>query len=545
MKIFHGKGASRGIVIARVHILHHEEPILDESRIEDVEREIEKYRIALLSAKAELSELYSRTLASAGEDSARIFEIHGMLLDDEDLNREIIHMIRNNGIRAELAVSRVSRSFADRFASVENPYIAERAADILDVSSRLISCLLGASAKHGLPFGKAIVCALDLSPSETASFERDRLLGFITAHGTYSSHTAILARNIGIPAVVGAGEKLLRTIKEGDTVILNGESGEVILHPDAEAIEQANRAIRREESSRAEREALRGKKSITKNGKQIELCANIGSLDDLYAVKQNDAEGIGLFRSEFIYLSSDSLPSEEEQLAVYRKVLSHMEGKRVIIRTLDIGADKQLPALCRPPEENPALGLRAIRLCLSEKELFRTQLRALLRASTEGRLGIMLPMITNLFEIEETKRLLLEIQEDLEREGLPFSQNIELGIMIETPAAAIISDKLAPHVDFFSIGTNDLTQYTLACDRQSPVLEPFCDPHHEAVLRLIKHTVENAHAHGKWVGICGELAADLSLCALFLAYGVDELSVSPNTILELRDAVRKTDLTKK
>jgi phosphotransferase system enzyme I (PtsI) len=424
-----------------------------------------------------------------------------------------------------------------------------RAADVTDISNRIIANLTGGSAKIESAVCRSdrmIICADDLAPSETITLDKKRVAAFVTAKGSHNSHTAILARNMNIPAIVGVGDRFLKEIKDGDSAAVDGTTGEIFVNPDENVLAAMLEKQKVGEAENALLQSLKGKENITVDGKKISICANIGSVDDVGAVILNDADGIGLFRSEFIYLQNNDFPTEDEQLAIYKNVLERMadSGKKVIIRTMDIGADKQADYFALPHEENPALGCRAIRICLTRKEIFVTQLRALYRASVYGRLGIMFPMITSVSEVEEIIAICEDVKSQLDREGIAYSDEIERGIMIETPAAAIVSDRLAPLVDFFSVGTNDLTQYTLACDRQNPNLGRFCNPHHEAVLRLIKLSAENAHKHGKWIGICGELAADESLTETFLRMGIDELSVSPPYVLKLRNTVRNTDLSK-
>ena len=428
------------------------------------------------------------------------------------------------------------------FSAIDDSYMQARSADVRDISNRLILCLKETGQSSLIADEKVIICADDLAPSETVALEKDKVLAFVTAHGSYNSHTAILARNMNIPAIIGVGGEFLNAIEDGELAIANGFTGEFIVHPDEKILEEAKAKQREEEEKRELLEKLRGKDNVTLDGTKINIYANIGSVEDVGAVLVNDAGGIGLFRSEFLYLGREDYPSEEEQFKAYKRVLESMASKKVIIRTLDIGADKQADYFNLDKEENPALGLRAIRLCLTRPEMFKTQLRALYRASIYGKLGIMFPMITSTEELEQIFSLCEEVKAELTADGLKYSDTIELGIMIETPAAAVISDQLAPMVDFFSVGTNDLTQYTLACDRQNPKVDPFCDIHHEAILRLIEMATQNAHKNGAWIGICGELAADTRLTERFLRMGIDELSVSPSFVLKVRDVVRKLDL---
>lgn len=418
-----------------------------------------------------------------------------------------------------------------------------RAADVRDISNRIIANLMGTCTDNESSAGKTIVCAEDLAPSETVSLDKDKVLAFVTAHGSSNSHTAILARNMNIPAVIGVGEAFLSEIKPDETAIVDGYTGEIIVGPDHETIEKYTRRQAADEEKKRLLQELKGKENVTLDGRKINIYANISGIDNIGAVLLNDAGGIGLFRSEFLYLENSDFPTEDQQFHAYKRVLESMAGKKVIIRTLDIGADKQVDYFGLKKEENPALGYRAIRICLTRPEIFRTQLRALYRASVYGNLGIMFPMITSVKEVEQIKSICEDVKKELSSEGIEYSDKVELGIMIETPAAAIISDRLAPMVDFFSVGTNDLTQYTLACDRQNPDIEDFIDTHHEAILRLIEMSAENAHRHGAWIGICGELAADTALTETFLRMGIDELSVSPAFVLKVRDAVRKIRLS--
>ena len=466
-----------------------------------------------------------------------------MMIDDDDYNEAIAEAINCQSVNAEYAVALTADNFAEMFASMDDSYMQARAADVRDISNRIIACMAESNEENIVTDEKVIVCADDLAPSETVSLDKDKVLAFVTAHGSSNSHTAILARNMNIPAIIGVGDEFLSQIKDGDLAIADGFIGELILNPDAETVEKYEKKQQEEAEKKALLLNLKGKENVTLDGTKVNIFANIGSVSNIGAVLLNDAGGIGLFRSEFLYLENNNYPTEEEQFKVYRRVLESMAMKKVIIRTLDIGADKQADYFNLEKEENPALGLRAIRICLTRPEIFKTQLRALYRASVYGRLGIMFPMITSVSELEEILAICSQVKNELDAENIEYSDNIEIGIMIETPAAAIISDKLAPMVDFFSVGTNDLTQYTLACDRQNPHIERFCDTHHEAILRLIEMSAENAHKHGAWIGVCGELAADTTLTETFLRMGIDELSVSPPFVLKLRDTVRKLDLS--
>ena len=427
---------------------------------------------------------------------------------------------------------------------MDDAYMQARSADVKDISNRIIACLSDSDTQTAGSDEKVIICADDLAPSETVLLDKDKVLAFVTAHGSSNSHTAILARNMNIPAIIGAGKAFLAAVKDGMFAAVDGYTGEIFLEPDDETRTRLEQKQKADEEKKRLLQELKGKENVTLDGTKIKIFANIGGVDHIGAVLANDAGGIGLFRSEFLYLESSDYPTEEQQFAAYKKVLESMSGKKVIIRTLDIGADKQVDYFNLAKEDNPALGFRAIRICLTRPEIFKTQLRALYRASAFGELGIMFPMITSVSELEQIKQIVNEVKGELTAEGIAFSDNVELGIMIETPAAAVISDRLAPLVDFFSVGTNDLTQYTLACDRQNAAVEQFVDTHHEAILRLIEMSAKNAHAHGAWIGICGELAADTTLTETFLRMGIDELSVSPTFVLKVRDAVRRTDLSK-
>ncbi len=539
-----GKGVYGGIAIGRLAFFHRDQRKIEKRTVTNTEAEILRYENARKKASDELKRLHDMALQEIDEESAAIFEIHGMMLDDEDLQNQIIRTIKEEKTSAEYAVFSACELFSSKFEEMEDSYMQARGADIRDISSRLLSLLIGRSQNEPINYEGSIICADDLTPSETMCLDRDRISAFVTAKGSAVSHTAILARSMGIPAVLDIGEDLT-TLSDGTEAIVDGFSGKVYILPDDETKRKMLDLMIEDKRRRALLEQYRGLDNVTVDGQRIDLFANIQSLAELRSVISNDAGGIGLFRSEFLYLDRSDFPNEEEQFEVYRSVLSAMEGKKVVIRTLDIGADKQADYFKIEKEENPALGLRAIRICLSRPEIFKPQLRALLRASVFGTLAIMFPMICSLDELKKVLRTVDEVKSELRAEGIAYSENTEFGIMIETPAAAIISDLLAPHVDFFSIGTNDLTQYTLALDRQNRRLDDFFDPHHEAVMRLIRLSANNAHAHGKWVGICGELGADEALTRTFLEIGIDELSVSPSYILPLRDRIRKTDLSKK
>ncbi len=540
MELFSGKGVCGAIAIGRAAIIRHRKTEIIRQQISDTAQELERIAAAKAAAAEQLTALYEKTLAAVGEDEAQIFQMHQLMLEDDDFCERIADLICTEQVNAEYAVSAAGEEFADLFASMDDAYMQARAADVRDISNRLIACLSGAETETVTDGEKRIIIADDLAPSETVTLDKSCVLGFVTAFGSPNSHTAILARNMNLPAVIGAGAAFQAAVKDGDLLIADGHTGKLILHPDAETV-QAYRAKQQADIRQAQlMQALKGKPNRTKSGREIRIFANNGGPDGVDAALANDAGGIGLFRSEFLYLGQDDYPTEEQQFTAYKTVLERMEGKQVIIRTLDIGADKQIGYFGLDKEENPALGLRAIRICLTRPELFRTQLRALFRASVYGQLGIMFPMITSVSEVEQCLALCEQTKQELKRDGIPYSDSVELGIMIETPASAIISDLLAPMVSFFSIGTNDLTQYTLACDRQNPAIGAFADPHHEAILRLIEMTVRNAHAHRTWVGICGELAADTALTDTFLRMGVDELSVSAPYVLPLREAVRSS-----
>lgn len=544
MTIINGKGVYGAIAIGKISVFKRRDTTVKRTHIDD--KEAEKARIAAAKAASveQLQTIYEKALREVGEANAQIFEIHMMMIDDDDYNESINSIIDTQSVNAEYAVAVTADNFAEMFSSMDDAYMQARAADVKDISNRIISNLAADDEKTVGSNEKVIICADDLAPSETVLLDKDRVLAFVTAYGSSNSHTAILARNMNIPAIIGAGEELLTAVKDGMEAAVNGYTGEVFLEPD----EATSEALAKKQAEDLEKkrllQELKGKENITLDGRKINIYANIGSVDNIGAVLASDAGGIGLFRSEFLYLESSDYPTEDQQFNAYKKVLESMAGKKVIIRTLDIGADKQADYFGLDKEENPALGLRAIRICLTRPEIFRTQLRALYRASAFGSLGIMFPMITSVKEVEKCLEMCDNIKKELTADGVAYSDSVELGIMIETPAAAVISDRLAPLVDFFSVGTNDLTQYTLACDRQNAAVEQFVDTHHEAVLRLIEMAADNAHKHGAWIGICGELAADTSLTEAFLRMGIDELSVSPTFVLRVRDTVRKTDLSK-
>lgn len=540
---YQGKGVYGAVALGKVSVFNRQAISVKREKIHDTEAELKRLENAKSMAIKQLKEIYEKALREVGEDNAAIFEIHMMMVEDEDYNDAITEMITTQNVNAEYAVAVTGDNFAEMFSAMDDSYMKARASDVGDISNRIINCLTNNSDLNQKSDEPVIICADDLAPSETVSLDKDKVLAFVTAHGSSNSHTAILARNMNIPAIIGVGEEFLSAVKNGDMAVVNGFTGEFILDPDEETIKFAEKKCAEEIEKKELLQKLKGKENVTLDGKKINIFANIGSVDNIGAVLLNDAGGIGLFRSEFLYLENSDYPSEEEQFRIYKRVLESMAGKKVIIRTLDIGADKQCDYFNLKKEDNPALGVRAIRLCLDRPEIFKTQLRALFRASAFGNLGIMFPMIANVWEVKEVINICNTVKAELKADGIEYSEETELGIMIETPAAALISDKLAQLVDFFSVGTNDLTQYTLACDRQNPDIERFCDTHHEAVLKLIEIATDNAHKYGKWIGICGELAADTTLTETFLRMGIDELSVSPAFVLKVRDTVRNINLS--
>lgn len=545
MLTFSGKSVLNAAAIGKISVFKRNEITVKRERTDDTEGEKKKFEQAKERSVSELDEIYQKAVSEVGEANAQIFEIHRMMLDDADYNDSVLSIIETQKVNAQYAIAVTSDNFAEMFSSMDDPYMQARAADVRDISDRLIRNLSGETDVSGVSDEKMIICADDLAPSETVSLDKDKVLAFVTAHGSSNSHTAILARNMNIPAIIGVGDKLMAEIKNGDTAAVDGFTGKVYINPDEETVKEITKKQESDAEQKKLLQSLKGKENITIDGRRINIYANIGGLSDIGAALVNDAGGIGLFRSEFLYLEANNFPDEETQFQTYKKALESMAGKKVIIRTLDIGADKKVDYFNLDKEENPALGYRAIRICLTQPEIFKTQLRALMRASVYGRLGIMFPMITSIWEVEEILEILEKVKAELRSEGVGYSENVEIGIMIETPAAAVISDKLAPLVDFFSVGTNDLTQYTIAIDRQNPKIERFCNTHHEAILRLIEFSAKNAHEHGAWIGICGELASDTELTEKFLKMGIDELSVSPPFVLKVRDAVRKIDLSKK
>lgn len=542
MKKYTGKGVYGAVAIGKVSVF--KKPDLSVKRVhcDDTDSEKKRVETAKNQARNQIQELHEKALKEVGETNAQIFDIHMMMLDDDDYNDSIENIIDTQKVNAEYAVAVTADNFAEMFASLDNDYMQARSTDVKDISNRIIANLMGGKSEDNLSDDKMIICADDLAPSETVSLDKNRVLAFVTAHGSSNSHTAILARNMNIPAVIGVGDAFLSEITDGQKAIVDGFTGEIYMDPDEQTVQEFTIKQKEDEEYKKLLQNLKGKENVTLDGIKINIYANIGGVDNIGAVLANDAGGIGLFRSEFLYLENSDYPTEEQQFLAYKKVLESMSGKKVIIRTLDIGADKQADYFALKKEENPALGMRAVRICLTRPEIFKTQLRALYRASVYGKLGIMFPMITSESEVRRILEICEGVRNELKNEGIEFSENVELGIMIETPAAAVISDKLAPLVDFFSVGTNDLTQYTLACDRQNPDIENFMDTHHEAILRLIKMSAENAHKNGAWIGICGELAADTTLTEVFLRMGIDELSVSPSFVLKVRDTVRKIKL---
>ncbi|MDY2694916.1 phosphoenolpyruvate--protein phosphotransferase [Gemmiger sp.] len=535
-----GKGVSAGVGVGPLYFYRRATVEIHNTTVEDTDAEWHRFKGAQTGAVEQLGVLAEQARAEAGDEAAMLFETHQMMAEDLDYEEAIEDLIINQKLNAEAAVSQVAEQFAAMFAAMDDTYMQARAADVQDVSQRIIGILCGVVQGGIASDVPVLLAADDLAPSETIQLDKSKILGFITVGGSGSSHTAILARTMGIPAIVGMGDAL-KPEYEGRQAIADGSTGALVIDPDDETRDRLLK--KREEQLRLQRllETLKGQENVTKDGKTVRIYCNIGSPEDVHAVQVNDGGGIGLFRSEFLYLNTKDYPTEDEQFNAYKQVLSDMDGKEVIIRTLDIGADKQIGYFNLPKEDNPAMGMRALRICLNRPEIFRVQLRALFRASAYGKLGIMFPMVTSVWEVREAKRMCEEVKRDLKHEGIPYSDDVKIGVMIETPAAAVISDRLAKEVDFFSIGTNDLTQYTLACDRQNNDLGRFYNPHHPAVLRLIQMVTENAHKNGIWVGICGELGADLTLTETFLAMGVDELSVTPRAVLPLRNAVRMTD----
>lgn len=542
MEIFKGKSVYGGIAVGTLQVISNDGSTIKRIRVSDTEKELERYEQAKQTAGIQLDELYDKAVKEVGEQNAAIFEIHRMMLDDEDYNDSVTNIINTQSVNAEYAVSVTGDNFSNMFASMDDEYMKARSADVKDISERLVRALCGVEETLSDSEEARIILADDLAPSQTVQLEKDKVLSFVTVHGSSNSHTAILAKTMNIPSIIGC-KITLESSLNGRMAVVDGYEGVLYLDPDEQTL---NRMKQRQQEDKEKQEllySLKGKENITLDGMKIKLYANIGNIKDLAAVFMNDAEGIGLFRSEFIYLERNDFPTEEEQFLIYKKVAETMAGKKVIIRTLDIGADKQADYFDLGKEANPAMGCRAIRICLKRPDIFKTQLRAIFRAAVFGNISVMYPLITSLNELERIHSIVAEAEAELTSQGLEFARP-EQGIMIETPAAVMISDQLAKEVDFFSIGTNDLTQYTLAADRQNESVEEFYDPHHPAVLRMIQMVIENAHKNGIWAGICGELGADTTLTKEFLRMGIDELSVTPSAVLKVRKAIRETDLNK-
>lgn len=537
MQYFQGKSVYKGIVMGPVAVLKKNDYQVKRARIEDPEAEVKRVKEAVEVSKKQLGRLYDKAVREVGEASAAIFEVHQMMLEDEDYLESMENMIRTELVNAEYAAAATGDNFAEMFAAMDDEYMKARSADVKDISERLVRNLSGEGDNDLSSMEPSIIVADDLSPSETVQMDKEKILAFVTVHGSTNSHTAILARMMNIPALIGVPMDL-NSLKTGMMAVVDGFSGQVIFEPEEDVRKETEKRMQEEAEKQKLLEELKGKENITPDGRKINIYANIGSVGDLGYVMENDAGGIGLFRSEFLYLGRNDFPTEEEQFQAYKQAVQTMAGKKVIIRTLDIGADKQVDYFNLGKEENPALGYRAIRICLKQPEIFKAQLRALFRAAVYGNLSVMYPMITSTEEVEKIYAIVAEVEEELKKQEVQYKIP-EQGIMIETPAAVMISDRLAEMVDFFSIGTNDLTQYTLAIDRQNEQLDDFYNPHHEAVLRMIRMVVENAHKCGKWAGICGELGADLTLTEQFVRMGVDELSVAPSMILKLRKIVRE------
>lgn len=543
MLVVKGKSVFSGITIGPLALFHRNTVSTARRHVKDTEAETKRFQQARLTSIEQLKDMYEKAVQKVGEEEAAVFEVHQMMLDDDDYIDNIVTLITQEKINAEAAVEETAQQFSEMFRSMDDAYMKERAADVLDISRRIQVQLCGGEANDFSAYDGVILAADDLAPSETLQLDTDKILGFVTSGGSTNSHTAILARTLGITAVVNT-ETQLHTDVEGKTAIVDGFTGTVYLDPDPDTLDKMKEKQAEAEERKIRLEAYRGKESVTADGYKVNVFANIGNPDNVPQALANDAEGIGLFRSEFLYLENATYPTEEQQFEAYKKTAEMMEGKTVVIRTLDIGADKKVDYFDLKAEENPAMGMRAIRICLTRPTLFKTQLRALCRASAYGKIAIMFPMIISVDEVRRSRELLRQVQTDLKREGIAFDESMEVGIMIETPAAALISDELAKEVDFFSIGSNDLTQYTLAIDRQQMDLDNFFNPHHPALLKLIEMTVKNGHKEGIWVGICGELGADLSLTEDFLRMGVDELSVSPPAVLPLREKIGSIDLSK-
>lgn len=540
MEELKGKSVFGGIAIGRISVYNKDESTVKRVKIEDTAAEVKRFEEAKETAKEQLQALYEKALVEVGEVNAMIFDVHQMMLDDLDYVEAITHMIENQGINAEYAVAATGDNFSNMFAAMDDDYMKARAADVKDISNRVVKILQG--KKDSVLDGDepVILLADDLAPSETVQLDKSKVLAFVTRHGSTNSHTAILARTMNIPALIGV--KFEENV-DGKFAIVDGYNGNVYVEPTDDVVKEYESKKQEAEEKKRLLQELKGKENITLDGKKIKLYANIGGVADVASALQNDAEGIGLFRSEFLYLESNTFPTEEEQFQAYKTVAENMAGKKVIIRTLDIGADKQVDYFNLDKEDNPAMGYRAIRICLTQPEIFKTQLRAIFRASYYGNIGVMYPMIISVAEVQKIHAIVDEVKAELDAQGLPYG-DVEQGIMIETPAAVMMSAELAKEVDFFSIGTNDLTQYTLAIDRQNPKLDDFYDSHHPAILRMIQMVIDNGHKEGCWVGICGELGADTTLTETFLKMGIDELSVSPSMIFPVRDKIRSTDTTK-
>ena len=543
MLVVKGKSVFSGITMGPLALFHRNTVSTARRRIKDTDAEVERFQEARLASIEQLKDMYEKAVQKVGEEEAAVFEVHQMMLDDDDYIDNIVTLISQKKINAEAAVEETAQQFSEMFRSMDDAYMKERAADVLDISRRIQVQLCGGEANDFSAYDGVVLAADDLAPSETLQLDTDKILGFVTSGGSTNSHTAILARTLGITAVVNTGTQL-HTDVEGKTVIVDGFTGTVYLDPDSATLDKMKKKQAEAEERKIRLEAYRGKESVTVDGYKVNVFANIGNPDNVSQALANDAEGIGLFRSEFLYLENATYPTEEQQFEAYKKTVEMMGGKTVVIRTLDIGADKKVDYFDLKAEENPAMGMRAIRICLTRPTLFKTQLRALCRASAYGKIAIMFPMIISVDEVRRSRELLKQVQNELRHEGIAFDESMEVGIMIETPAAALISDELAKEVDFFSIGSNDLTQYTLAIDRQQTDLDNFFNPHHPALLKLIEMTVKNGHKEGIWVGICGELGADLSLTEDFLRMGVDELSVNPPAVLPLREKIGSINLSK-
>ncbi len=542
MIIYEGKAVCEGIAIGKISVYKKQEQAVKRVKVEDTEAEKARYAEARETAISELKALYEKAVKEVGESGAEIFEAHQLMVDDEDYIESAESIIENEGVNAEYAVATTGDNFAKMFSEMEEEYFRGRAADIMDIRERILNALAGGGAGGIESDEPVIVVADDLAPSETVQMDKDKILSFVTVHGSANSHTSILAKTMSIPAIIGCPIPLSEE-SDGKMAVVDGFEGKIYVDPDADILAAKKKLLLEEEEKKSLLERLKGKENVTLDGQKINLYANIGNTKDLGLVLENDAGGIGLFRSEFIYLGSEDYPTEDEQFTIYKQVAQTLAGKKVIIRTLDIGADKQADYFKLPEEENPAMGLRAIRICLTRPEVFKTQLRAILRASAFGKISIMFPMIISVDEVKKIKIIVEEVKKELDDDGLSYDKNIELGIMIETPAAVMIADELAEEVDFFSVGTNDLTQYTLAIDRQNQSLDDFYDPHHPAIMKMLKMIAEAAHRHDAWAGICGELGADLSLTKDFLAMGYDELSVSPGRILPIRKTVIETNVS--